>query len=59
MKFAASVDFIDEVELDVVLLDICGVVFGSPYVYEECNLHVESQRVSTDQGWEVLHYECA
>ena len=33
IKFAISVDFIDEVELDVVPLDVCGVVFGSPYMY--------------------------
>ena len=33
IKFVASVDFIDEVELDVVPLDMCGVVFGSPYMY--------------------------
>jgi hypothetical protein len=33
IKFVISVDFIDEVELDVVPLDVCGVVFGSPYMY--------------------------
>jgi hypothetical protein len=33
IKFAISFDFIDEVELDVVPLDVCGVVFGSPYMY--------------------------
>ena len=33
IKFATSVDFIDEVELDVVSLDVCGVLFGSPYMY--------------------------
>jgi hypothetical protein len=32
-KFAISVDFIDEAELDIVPLDVCGVVFGSPYMY--------------------------
>jgi hypothetical protein len=25
---------IDEVDLDVVSLDICGIVLGSPYVYD-------------------------
>jgi len=30
IKFVVSVDFIDEVKLDVVPLDVCGVVFGSP-----------------------------
>jgi hypothetical protein len=33
IKFLVSVDLIDEVELDVVPLNICGVVFGSPYMY--------------------------
>jgi hypothetical protein len=32
-KFVVSVDFIDEVELDVVPLDVSKVVFGSPYMY--------------------------
>jgi hypothetical protein len=30
IKFSISVDFIDEVELDVLPLDVCGVVFGRP-----------------------------
>jgi hypothetical protein len=33
IEFVVSVDFIDEVELGVVHLDVCGVVFGSPYMY--------------------------
>jgi hypothetical protein len=33
IKFSTSVDFIDEVELDAVPLDMCGVVFGIPYMY--------------------------
>jgi hypothetical protein len=33
IKFVVSVDFIDEVELDIVPLDVCGVVFGIPYMY--------------------------
>ena len=32
-RFVTSDKFIDEVELDVVPLDACGVVFGSPYMY--------------------------
>ena len=28
-----NVDFLNEVDLDVVPLDVCGVVFGSPYMY--------------------------
>lgn len=30
----ASANFIDEVELDIVSLDICGIVLGSPYFFD-------------------------
>jgi hypothetical protein len=33
IKFAISDDFINEVELDAIPLDVCAVVFGSPYMY--------------------------
>ena len=33
IRFSISVDFIDEVELDVLLLDVCGVVLASHYMY--------------------------
>lgn len=32
-KFSMTANFIDEVELDVVPLDIWDIVFGSPYLY--------------------------
>ncbi len=32
-RFYISTDFIDEVNLDAVPLDVCGVMFGSPYMY--------------------------
>ena len=34
LKFSISGKFTDEVELDVVPLDICGIVLGSPYLYD-------------------------
>ena len=34
LKFAISSKFIDEVLLDVVPLDICQIVLGSPYLYD-------------------------
>ncbi len=34
LRFAITEKFIDELELDVVPLDICGIVLGSPYLYE-------------------------
>jgi hypothetical protein len=33
IKFIVSAPFIDEVEVDVVPLDVCGVVFGIHYMY--------------------------
>ncbi|MCY6488258.1 hypothetical protein, partial [Actinobacillus pleuropneumoniae] len=33
-KFAITKNFIDEVELDVVPLDISGIILGSPYLYD-------------------------
>jgi hypothetical protein len=34
LRFIITSKFIDEVEFDVVLLDICGIVLGSPYLYD-------------------------
>ena len=34
LKFAITSKFINEVEFDVVLVDICGIVLGSPYLYD-------------------------
>ena len=34
LRFAIIANFLDEVELDVVPLDISGIVLGSPYLYD-------------------------
>jgi hypothetical protein len=34
LRFAITANFVDEVELDVIPLDIYGIVFGSPYLYD-------------------------
>ena len=34
LRFVITSGFVDEVDRDVVPLDICGIVFGSPYVYD-------------------------
>jgi hypothetical protein len=34
LRFAITANFIDEVELDVIPLDICGIVLGIPYLYD-------------------------
>jgi len=33
LKFSFGSAFVDEVELDIIPLDICGIVLGSPYLY--------------------------
>jgi len=33
-KFAITEKFINEVELDIVPLDISGIILGSPYLYD-------------------------
>ena len=34
LRFTINSNFLDEVELDVVLLEISGIVLGSPYLYD-------------------------
>ena len=34
LRFSITANFVDEVEADVVPLDICGLVLGSPYLYD-------------------------
>ena len=34
VKFVIASKLVDEVELDVIPLDICGMVLGSPYLYD-------------------------
>jgi len=34
LRFAFGSTFVDEVELDIVPLDICGIVLGNPYLYD-------------------------
>ena len=34
LKFSITANFLDEVELDVIPIDICGIVLVSPYLYD-------------------------
>ena len=34
VRFSITSKLVDEVYLDVVSLDICGIVLGSPYIYD-------------------------
>jgi hypothetical protein len=34
VRFSIASKLIDEVDLDIVSLDICGIMLGSPYLYD-------------------------
>ena len=43
---------IDEVEVDVVPLDVCGVVFRIPYMYMRDVVFMKTKKlILSDQGW--------
>jgi hypothetical protein len=53
LRFAITSSFIDEVELGVVPLDICGMVLGSPYLYDKKAIFYRgTKKVSSFQGWD-------
>ena len=41
IKLSISVDYIDEVEVDIAPLDVCGVVFGIPYMYKRDTIFIK------------------
>jgi len=41
LRFAIGSTFVDEVELDIVPLDMCGIVLGSPYLYDRKLFSIE------------------
>ena len=43
LRFSITANYIDEVELDVVPVDICEVVLGSPYLYDRDALFYRRQ----------------
>jgi hypothetical protein len=52
IRFAIASKLIDEVDLDVVPLDICGIVLGSPYLYDRNTVffHHENKYYLTKGG---------
>jgi len=48
LKFGINRDFIDEVLLDVVPLDICGIVLGSPYLWDRDALSYKKMKINID-----------
>jgi hypothetical protein len=56
VRFAITSKLIDEVDLDVVSLDICGIVLGSPYLYDrkEIFFHHENKYHLTKGDWNIF-----
>jgi len=52
VKFVIASKLVDEVKLDVIPLDICGMVLGSPYLYDrkEIFFHHENKYQITEYG---------
>jgi hypothetical protein len=56
VRFSIASKLIDEVDLDVVSLDICGIVLGSPYLYHRKTIlfHHENKYYLTKGGVEYV-----
>jgi hypothetical protein len=56
VRFSITSKLVDEVYLDVVSLDICGIVLGSPYLYERKAVffHNEKKYYLTKGGVEYI-----
>jgi hypothetical protein len=56
VRFSIASKLIDEVDLDVVSLDICSIVLGSPYIYDrkEIFLHHKKKYHLTKGGVEYI-----
>ena len=56
IRFSIASKLIDEVDLDVVPLDICAIVLGSPYLYDrkEVFFHHENKYHLTKGGVEYI-----
>jgi hypothetical protein len=58
IKSDISAYFIDEVEVDVLPLDVCGLVFGRPYMYmRDAILMRKGKLVLLDQELEEFHHQ--
>jgi hypothetical protein len=44
LRFSIDSKMIDEVDLDVVPLDVCGIVLGSPYLYDRKDIFFRKER---------------
>eukprot|EP00253_Pinus_taeda_P004927 PITA_04927 len=56
LRFVVGLTFVDEIELDIVPLDICGIVLGSPYMYDRKAIfyRVENKYQLTKYGMEYI-----
>ena len=43
LKFSITANFIDEVEFDGAPLDICGIILGSPYLYDQKSIFYHNE----------------
>jgi len=61
LKFPITTNFIDEVELDVVPLDIYGIILGSPYLYDRkaiFHCHEKNYRFFKEEIEYIIRVHC-
>jgi hypothetical protein len=61
IKFAMTSNYVDEVELDMVPLDICGIVLGSPYLYDRKSIFYKEENkycFKKDGKEYIVHAHC-
>ena len=55
LKFSFGSTFVDEVELDIIPLDICGIVLGSPCMIEKpFSIELKTSINSLKMGLNIL-----
>ena len=58
LHFATTAHSIDTFELDVVPLDIIGMVLGSPYLYDmKAIFHRHEKKIPFIQRWQGVYFE--
>ena len=45
LRFSITSGFVDEVDLDVAMLNICGIVLGSPYLYDRKDIFYREENM--------------
>jgi hypothetical protein len=59
IKFAITSNYVDELELDIVPLDICGIVMGIPYLYDRKSMFYREENKYCFKKYGKEYFVCA